>query len=71
MMQRDACFRVLARHVTDEIVISTFSSAVVTRHTRFINKLPSPCRQMTRRSGRPSATPKAWEESNPIAPTEK
>ena len=28
MMQRDACFRVLARHVTDEIVISTYSSAV-------------------------------------------
>ena len=28
MMQRDACFRALARHVTDEIVISTYSSAV-------------------------------------------
>jgi sulfopyruvate decarboxylase subunit beta len=28
MMKRDECFRVLARHVTDEIVISTYSSAV-------------------------------------------
>jgi phosphonopyruvate decarboxylase len=27
MMKRDACFRVLARHVTDEIVVSTYSSA--------------------------------------------
>ena len=28
MMKRDACFRVLARHVTDEVVVSTYSSAV-------------------------------------------
>ena len=28
MMQRDACFRALAPHVTDETVISTYSSAV-------------------------------------------
>jgi sulfopyruvate decarboxylase subunit beta len=28
MMKRDECFRVLARHVTDEIVVSTYSSAV-------------------------------------------
>jgi len=28
MMKRDQCFRVLARHVTDEIVVSTYSSAV-------------------------------------------
>src|SRR5205807_7598081 len=28
MMQRDQCFRALARHVTDEIVVSTYSSAV-------------------------------------------
>jgi thiamine pyrophosphate-dependent acetolactate synthase large subunit-like protein len=28
MMKRDECLRVLARHVTDEIVVSTYSSAV-------------------------------------------
>ena len=28
MMKRDECFRVLARHVTDEVVVSTYSSAV-------------------------------------------
>jgi len=28
MMKRDACLRILARHVTDEIVIATYSSAV-------------------------------------------
>src|SRR5262249_2321702 len=28
MMKRDECFRILARHVTDEIVVSTYSSAV-------------------------------------------
>ena len=28
MMKRDECFRALARHVTDEIVVSTYSSAV-------------------------------------------
>jgi thiamine pyrophosphate-dependent acetolactate synthase large subunit-like protein len=28
MMKRDACFRVLSRHVTDEIVVATYSSAV-------------------------------------------
>ena len=28
MMKRDECFRVLARHVTDEIVIASYSSAV-------------------------------------------
>jgi sulfopyruvate decarboxylase subunit beta len=28
MMKRDECFRVLARHVTDEIVVVTYSSAV-------------------------------------------
>jgi sulfopyruvate decarboxylase subunit beta len=28
MMKRDECFRALARHVTDEVVISTYSSAV-------------------------------------------
>ena len=28
MMKRDQCFRVLARHVTDEIVVATYSSAV-------------------------------------------
>src|SRR5256714_11879515 len=28
MMQRDECFRALARHVTDEIVVATYSSAV-------------------------------------------
>jgi sulfopyruvate decarboxylase subunit beta len=28
MMQRDECFRILARHVTDEIVVATYSSAV-------------------------------------------
>jgi sulfopyruvate decarboxylase subunit beta len=28
MMQRDQCFRVLARHVSDEIVVATYSSAV-------------------------------------------
>jgi sulfopyruvate decarboxylase subunit beta len=27
MMKRDACFRALARHVTDEIVVATYSSA--------------------------------------------
>jgi hypothetical protein len=27
MMKRDACFRVLARHLTDEIVIPVYSSA--------------------------------------------
>jgi thiamine pyrophosphate-dependent acetolactate synthase large subunit-like protein len=28
MMPRDQCFRVLARHVTDEVVVATYSSAV-------------------------------------------
>jgi len=28
MMKRDACFRALARHITDEVVIATYSSAV-------------------------------------------
>jgi sulfopyruvate decarboxylase subunit beta len=28
MMKRDQCFRALARHVTDEIVVATYSSAV-------------------------------------------
>jgi sulfopyruvate decarboxylase subunit beta len=28
MMKRDECFRVLARHVTDEVVVATYSSAV-------------------------------------------
>ena len=28
MMKRDECFRALSRHVTDEIVVSTYSSAV-------------------------------------------
>jgi sulfopyruvate decarboxylase subunit beta len=28
MMRRDQCFQVLARHVTDEVVVSTYSSAV-------------------------------------------
>jgi thiamine pyrophosphate-dependent acetolactate synthase large subunit-like protein len=28
MMKRDECFRVLARHIADEIVIATYSSAV-------------------------------------------
>jgi sulfopyruvate decarboxylase subunit beta len=28
MMRRDECFRVLARHVSDEIVVATYSSAV-------------------------------------------
>ena len=28
MMKRDACFRVLARHMTDEAVVATYSSAV-------------------------------------------
>jgi len=28
MMKRDECFRALARHVTDEIVVATYSSAV-------------------------------------------
>ncbi len=28
MMKRDECFRVLRRHVTDEVVVSTYSSAV-------------------------------------------
>src|ERR1700726_615162 len=28
MMKRDACFRILARHVTDEIVIASYSAAV-------------------------------------------
>jgi len=28
MMKRETCFRVLARHVSDEIVVSTYSSAV-------------------------------------------
>jgi sulfopyruvate decarboxylase subunit beta len=27
MMKRDACFRILARHVTDEIVIASYSAA--------------------------------------------
>ncbi len=27
MMNRNACFRVLARHIKDEIVVSTYSSA--------------------------------------------
>ena len=28
MMKRDECFRILRRHVTDEVVVSTYSSAV-------------------------------------------
>jgi thiamine pyrophosphate-dependent acetolactate synthase large subunit-like protein len=28
MMKRDVCFRVLARHITDEAVVATYSSAV-------------------------------------------
>src|SRR4029453_9219515 len=28
MMERDACLRALARHITDEIVVATYSSAV-------------------------------------------
>ena len=28
MMQRDQCFRALARHVSDEVVVATYSSAV-------------------------------------------
>src|ERR1700730_3311046 len=28
MMKRDECFRILARHVTDEIVIASYSAAV-------------------------------------------
>ena len=28
MMKRDECFRVLRRHVTDEVVVATYSSAV-------------------------------------------
>src|SRR5437667_6594072 len=28
MMRRDDCFRALARHITDEVVIATYSSAV-------------------------------------------
>jgi sulfopyruvate decarboxylase subunit beta len=28
MMKRDECFRVLARHITDEAVVATYSSAV-------------------------------------------
>ncbi len=28
MMKRDRCFRILARHVTDEVVVATYSSAV-------------------------------------------
>jgi thiamine pyrophosphate-dependent acetolactate synthase large subunit-like protein len=28
MMKRDQCFKILARHVTDEIVVATYSSAV-------------------------------------------
>ena len=28
MMKRDACFRILARHITDEIVIASYSGAV-------------------------------------------
>jgi sulfopyruvate decarboxylase subunit beta len=28
MMKRDECFRILARHIADEIVIATYSSAV-------------------------------------------
>ena len=28
MMKRDECFRILARHITDEAVIVTYSSAV-------------------------------------------
>jgi thiamine pyrophosphate-dependent acetolactate synthase large subunit-like protein len=28
MMKRDECFRILARHVTDEAVVATYSSAV-------------------------------------------
>ena len=28
MMKRDECFRILARHITDEAVIATYSSAV-------------------------------------------
>ena len=28
MMKRDECFRILARYVTDEIVIASYSAAV-------------------------------------------
>src|SRR5262249_43643214 len=28
MMKRDECFRAFARHVTDEVVVATYSSAV-------------------------------------------
>ena len=28
MMKRDQCFRALARHMTDEVVVATYSSAV-------------------------------------------
>jgi sulfopyruvate decarboxylase subunit beta len=28
MMKRDQCFRILARHVTDQVVVATYSSAV-------------------------------------------
>ena len=28
MMKRDECFRVLARHIKDEAVVATYSSAV-------------------------------------------
>ena len=28
MMKRDECFKILARHVTDEVVVATYSSAV-------------------------------------------
>ena len=28
MMKRDECFRILARHITDEAVVTTYSSAV-------------------------------------------
>ena len=28
MMKRDACFAALARHISDEIVVATYSSAV-------------------------------------------
>ena len=47
------------------------AAAMVTRQPMFIRKLPSPCRQMMRLSGRPSASPSACEESSPIAPMEK
>src|SRR5262245_50180506 len=28
MMKREACFRALARHITDQVVVATYSSAV-------------------------------------------